>query len=322
MRNKVITKQLIEGIVRNDNSSYVDSVDEKVGGLVREAVKDLSTMVSYVSTSNVILQSANELLSGAMTDNSRFVYFLGVDNVQIDLNTRKETRIWKNLKERIIYAWRTRGSKKRAQKRLKKAAEKQNNITQKVTFDPSKYSLFNLSEDLQGTFSKYLSNTTLIYLDGNVIRIVGKDDFGSNTQIIIYITLYDGEKFKYFLNKKEGYLDIDISKRVDALNDKIESVGDVLIDLIKIYNVLYFDVNNVMPNQIFVESLFCNCPNELFDNKDVYKSFVKIINYFTVRSIKDFKSIVSDQPIFKDKLCGNSAFGHSKLLSSLIDLKV
>jgi hypothetical protein len=320
MKSNSISKQMIEGIVRNDNSSYVDAIDEKVNLLMRDVITDLSTQVSYVSTKNVVLQSANELLSGAMTDNSRFVYFLGIDNVQIDLNTRKDSRIWKELKDKIIYAWRTRGSKKRAEKRMQKASAKQNN--KKVTFDPSKYSLFNLSADLQLTLSKNLTKTTLIYLDNNAIRIVGKEEFGSNTQIIIYVTLYDGEKFKYFLGKKEGYLDIDISKRINAINKKLYNVGDVLIDLIKIYNVLYFDVNNAMPNQIFVESLFCNCPEELFDSKDVYKSFVKIVNYFTVKSIKDFKSIISDKSIFKDKLCGNSAYGHSKLLNSLIDLQV
>lgn len=320
MRNNKLSKKIIEGIVRNDNSSFVNAIDKQVEELIIDAINDLSSKISYVSTKNVVLQPANELLSGAMTDNSRFVYFLGVDNVQIDLNTRKSTVFWKALKERVVYAWRTRGSRRRAEKRLKKAAERQEKKEQEFNFDPSKYNLFNLTEDLQKAVSNYLSKTTLIYLEGNVLQIVGKEDFGSNTQIIIYITLYDGEKFKYFLGKKEGYLKIDFQKRVNSLNEKIDKVGEVFVNMIKIYNVLYFDVNGVMPNQIFVESLFYNCPDELFDADDPYKTFVKIINYFTVKSSRNFKSIVSEFNIFKDKLCGNSSFGHSKLLNNLNEL--
>ncbi len=318
MKN-TLSKQLIDGIVRNDNTDFVDSVDGKVEQLVRESINDLSKMISYVNTKNVVLQPANELLNGAMTDNSNFVYFLGVDNVQIDLNTRKSAKFWKDLKDRIIYAWYARGSTKRAQKRLKKASEKLDK--KQISFDPSKYNIFDLAADLQQTFSKYLTKTSLIYMEGNRLRIVGKEDFGSNTQIIIYITIFDGEKFKYFRGRKEGYLDLDFSKRINALNEKIEKVGNVYIDLIKVYNVLYFETNNMIPNQIFVESLLWNVPDELFDDSDAYKTFVKIVNFFTIKSIKNFKSIASNQPLFNDKVCGNCAFGHSKLLNKLNELK-
>ena len=322
MKNKAISKQMIERIVSNDNSSFVDNISSKVEGLVGSAISDLAQKISYINVKNVILQPMNELMTGAMTDNSKFVYFLGIDNVQIDLNTSKSTRFWKDLKAKVIHAWRTRGSAKRARKRMQKLSEKEALKPHEIVFDPSKYDLFNLTEDLQNAFTKYLSNTSMIYIDGNQLKIIGKDDFGSNTQIIIYVTLYDGENFKYYLGQRQGYLEININSRIDAINKKLENVGEVFFDILKVYNVLYFEVNNVLPNQIFAESLICNSPDELFVPDDAYKSFVKIINYFTVKFIKDFKSIATNKPLFEDKLAGNYAFGHSKLMNYLNDITI
>ena len=113
MRRGAITRGLIESIVRNDNIEYIDAVDEKMKAIVSNAVEDLSKQISYVNLNNVILQPANELLNGAMTDNSKFVYFLAVDNAQIDLNTSRSSRFWKNFKNRIVYAWNNRKVKKK-----------------------------------------------------------------------------------------------------------------------------------------------------------------------------------------------------------------
>lgn len=321
MRRGAITRGLIESIVRNDNIEYIDAVDEKMKAIVSNAVEDLSKQISYVNLNNVILQPANELLNGAMTDNSKFVYFLAVDNAQIDLNTSRSSRFWKNLKNRIVYAWNNRKVKKKVSKRKKKQEEESLQEV-KISFDPANYNIYNLAEDLQTAIAKYMLPTTLLYLNDNRITVVGKEDFGSNTQIVLILVLYDGEKFKYFVNKKQGYISVDFSTRIQSLNEKIERVGGVFVDVLKILNVLYYDINNYMPNQIFMESVLYNCPDDLFEENEAYKTFVKIINYLSMHSMREFKSVENpENSIFKDKLCGNSASGFARLLHHLTNMK-
>ena len=321
MRRGELTRGLIESIIRNDNIEYVDAVDEKIKAIVSNAVEDLSKQISYVNLNNVILQPANELLNGAMTDNSKFVYFLAVDNAQIDLNTSRSSRFWKNFKNRIIYAWNNRKVKKKVSRRKRRKAE-ESFQQEKFNFDPANYNIYNLAEDLQTALSKYMLPTTILYLNDNRLTIVGKEDFGSNTQIVLILVLYDGEKFKYFVNKKRGYISVDFTERIQSLNEKIDRVGGVFIEVLKIFNVLYYDVNNYTPNQIFMESVLYNCPDNLFEKNEAYKSFIKIINYLSMHSLKEFKSVENHKnTIFKDQLCGNTATGFARLLSQLSNIK-
>ena len=88
----------------------------------------------------------------------------------------------------------------------------QNNIAK--SFDINKYTIYNLTEDIQNTIINYLSETSMVYLNNNVLQIIGKDDFGSNTKIIIYVLSYDGNYFKYYDGKKKGYINININNRL------------------------------------------------------------------------------------------------------------
>lgn len=314
----VINKALIEGLLRQNNEDYTNSIDDLVRRIVGTAIDELSHKNAFVSLNNVILEPANELLTGGFTDNSKFVYFLGVDNAQIELNTQKYNDTWKKIKQRIVYAWKNRKIKKKKKRRKKEVIE-----APKVNldFDPAKYNLINLCVDLQRTMAQYLSISSIIYNENNTLRIIGKDDFGSNTQIIIIPVIYDGEKYKYFLGHKKGYLNIDLDLRIAIIQNKLEKVGAGLIDMIKIFNVLYFDANRSMPNQIFIESLLCACPDNLF-GEDSYLTFVKVLNYLTMTDLKEIKSIVNlDKTIITDILCGNSVYGFKKMANKLLDLQ-
>lgn len=311
-----LNKGLIEGIIRQNNEEYTRSIDQLVRNLLGTSIEDLSHKNAFVSLENVVLEPVNELLTGGFTENSKFVYFLGIDNAQIELNTIKNKEIWKHIKERIIYAWKNRNPKKKRRKKNKYEAPKPNR-----DFDPAKYNLSNLSTDLQYTAAKYLSVTSLIYNENGKLRIIGKDDFGSNTQIIIIPTIFDGEKFKYFIDHKKGFIDVDLFARKEALAKKFEKAGNLLVNLVKIFNVLYFEANSSMPNQIFVESLLCACPDNLF-SEDPYKAFVKVLNYLTMTDLKQIKSIANpDKTIATDALCGNCVYGFRKMSNKLLDLQ-
>ena len=74
-----------------------------------------------------------------------------------------------------------------------------------------------------------------------------------------------------------------------------------------------------MPNQIFIESVLYSVPNELFVGNDIYKVFLKIINYIAVRNTNTIQSINdATKNINNDITCGNCAFYFSRMLNMLI----
>lgn len=313
-----ISKELINNIANQENKQYIKQINKIVNNLVGESVAKLSEKISYISLKNVILQPANELISGAIIDNSLFVYFLGVNSPQLQLNTQRKTNAWKNFKERLKWVWQNRKTilKKRRRKRKKK---KELERMEQFKFDPTKYNIYNLTEDMQYAMANFLTETSLIYLYNNKLEIVGKEDFGANTKIVIYLVCYDDVNFKYFAGRKKGFIDINFDNRIDTLQNKINEVGTNFVKMLKIFNYLFYNANSYNANQIFMESVLCSIPNELFSGQEIYKVFMKIVNYISIKSLKDVKSITDNKTsIFKDIRCQNNGIGFNKMMSTII----
>ena len=318
-----ISKELIYNLANQENNKYVRQINKKINTIIAESIARLSEKISYISLKNTILQPANELITGAITDNSVFAYFLGINSQQLQLNTQRKTNFWKNFKERLKFAWQNRKTilKKRRRKRKKKnksPQQEQDNNTLK--FDPIQYNIYNMTEDIQSAIVYYLSETSLVYLYNNRLEIIGKDDFGANTKIIIYVVSFDGTNFKYYAGRKKGYIDVNFNNRIQNLENKIKAVGNNFIKMLKIFNYLYYNTNGYQANQIFMESVLCYIPDELYKNDDIYKVFLKIINFILLKSIKNVNSIMDDKTsIFKDVLCQNNGIGFNKMINSIVN---
>ena len=315
-----ISKELIVSIAEQENIKYIKNISKKLNMILSSALKKMSEKISYVNLDNIILQPVNELMSGALVDNSDFIYFLGIKNAQLEMNTARKIPLWQNIVNRFKFAWENRKSSKRKKRkklfRRKKEAKTMNLSDYK--FDPSKYNIYNLTEDLQNAIIEYLSASSIVYLNGNLLQIIGKEDFGSNVQILIYLVSYDGNKFKYYAGKKLGYKEIDVQNRYNILQEKINNIGDNFLKIIKILNSLYYNVNRYIPNQVFIESIVASCPEDFFIGDDIYKIFLKIINYFTIKTLKNVKSINDpSKTIHQDDVCGNCMFGFNKMLNMI-----
>ena len=194
---------------------------------------------------------------------------------------------------------------------------------QLIKFDPSKYTIYNLTEDLQNCLLNYLSETSLVYMNGNLLHIIGKDDFGANTKIYVYVVNYDGNVFKIHDEKKHDFKCVDINERLNILEEKISNVGDNFIKILKIFNSLYYNINGYMCNQIIMESILCHCPDKLYQGNDIYKSFIKILNFVSIKSLKDVKSVNNkDLTIFQDELCNSKdVIGFNKMINRMLNNK-
>ena len=315
-----INEDLIKTITNQNKDKFLKNRNKTVNTLVALSVDALSKKVSYINTKNVILQPVNELINDSYVDNSNCVYFLGIENAQLELNSTKKLNIWKNFKYRLVYAWKNRKVFKRKRRfwRKRKINKDEGNL-EKIKFDPAKYSMFNLAEDLQTSMVNFLTETSIIELKDTMLKIIGKDDFGSTASIIIYLVSYSNGKFKYFLPNKRGFVELDINSRVNKINEKITAVGPNFVDVLKVFNTLYYNINSHMPNQIFMESLLCSVPNELFEGNDIYKVFKKIINYVSIRSLSSIQSINdSSKNICNDNVCGNCAIYFNKMVNLVI----
>lgn len=311
MAKITLSKNLINSIASQNNEVYIEKTQSLVKEIVSASITNLTEKISYVTDKNVVLQPVNELLSGAFCDNSQFIYFLGIENAQLEINTSKSTDFWRNFLQRFKTAWANRKKKKSRRKKKKKTEEKEIQNPQ----DMAKYSIYSLTADFQQALANQVSETTIIYLNSNQISIVGKDDFGANTKIKIYLVNYNSEVFRYYAGKKKGFIDININNRCNALNLKIEKTGEEFITILKIFNMLFYNSNNRLPNQVFMESILYSVPDELFKGEDIYGIFVKIVNFLSIKTIKNISSINNPaKTIFTDEICGADAYGFTKMM--------
>ena len=315
-----VSKGLILSIASQDNKKFVKNINTNVNELLTLSIDALSKKVSYINIKNVVLQPANEILNNSFLNNSNCIYLLGIDNPQLEINSTKQLNLWRNFKERLKFAWQNRKSTKRKRKRLfqRKKYVEQDSKPRDIKIDSNKYSVFDLAEDLQNSLVNFLSETTLIKKRDSIIEIYGKDDFGSTSVIVLYLMSYSDGIFKYFKPDKRKNIEIDINSRMNAITSKSKLVGVNFTKMLKIYNMLYYNVNGKIPNQILIESILCACPENLFEGKDIYKVFLKISNYFLVQSIRNVKSINNlEKSIYDDVVCGYDAADFMKMLRNI-----
>ncbi len=313
-----VTKELINSIVRQDHEKYLKKLNKAVNQVLTASIEALSKKVSYINVKNVVLQPVNEVLNNSFIDNSSCKYFLGIDNAQLELNTIKSTNFLRNFKERFKYAWENRKLlKKKRRKTRRKRKEEENKITN-IKFDPSKYTMYNLSEDLQNCICSVLTETSLIGLKDCKISILGRDDFDCNTEIILYLVSKNDEIYKFYSSNKKGFIEVNIDKRIDLISKKLKETGDNLTQILKIFNTLFYNVNGKMPNQIYLESVLYYVPSNLYQGDDIYKIFLKIVNFLKLKSIRNIKSINdSSKNINDDIVCGNCGLEFNKVLNLL-----
>ena len=307
-----LNRTLIEQLNESSNKTFVENVNNLVYNLVSSAVENLAQKSPFVIPQKCVLIPVNEICTGAFTQLSEFDYFLGIDNPQIEMNTKTQKNFWK-------YAWREfKASWRLGRKKYKKKKEKEEPRPQIL----EKYQLSHFRHDVVESLAEFLSETSVIYEYGRHFSIVGSQDFGTNIKINIYVSSFDipSAIFKLYTEKRNKFFSVNFGSRFDNLEYKTQSCGEIFNDMIKIFNALYSKNYNRVPNQILVESLLFNCPNVLFDKTDTYKTFVNVANYIRVSSPNSFASICDPhKTIFKEKLIvsTNEQVEFSKIINML-----
>lgn len=313
-----LNKDLIEGLKDSTNMGFVDSLNFTTFSLVDQALKDLSLKSSFIQPEKAYFMPVNEIYLRAMTSQSQFTYFLGISNTEIELNSLDKKHYFKNFWKRVVRAWKSTRKKKKKKKKSYEVQPVVNVIKEKYTVD-------DLKTDFIYYLSKLISPSSIIYEYEDHISIIGKEDFGSNVKINIFITMYDEKNgiFKMYNGRKNKFYDVDLNERFKNLNNKIATCEN-FVNVIKIYNSLYSRVYSTVPNQILIESLVFNCPDILFEH-DVYQTFLNVSNYIRMTDVDALRSICDNsKPIFKEKLIidAGAQVQFSKLIKILDNYKV
>lgn len=312
-----LSKDLIEGLRDSTNLEFVNNLNFTVFSLVDQALKDLSNKSSFIQPEKAYFMPVNEIYTGATTSQSAYAYFLGIANTEIELNSTDKKHFFKNFWKRIVRAWKMSKKKK---KKKKKIEERTLTVVTK-----EKYTIDDLRNDFVYYLSNLISTSSIIYEYEDHIMVVGKEDFGTNVKINIYITMYDEKNgvFKMYNGRKNRYYDVDLNERFKNLANKMESCEN-FVNMIKIYNSIYSRAYSKVPNQILIESLVYNCPAVLFEH-DVYQTFLNVSNYIRMIDVDALRSICDNsKSIFKEKLIidAGAQVEFSKLIRILDNYKI
>ncbi len=316
MKN-LLNKDLIEGLNASSNQDFQEKVNTLVFQLVNSVIEDLSEKSPFIQADKCVIFPANEVYLGTFSQLSEYDYFLGIDNLQIQMNSKLRKNHLKYIWREFKANWRI-GRKKKYKKRKDELIAPLGEV--------GKYKISDFRHDIVSTLAEKLSESSLIYENSNSISLVGSEDFGSNVRINIYIGCFETQTkiFKLFIERKNKFFDVNFGKRFEILDFKVQTCGRMFVNMIKIFNALYAKRYNRVPHQVLVESMICACPEILFDKRDVYKSFVNVANYVRLVDPKSINSICdTSKTIFDDPIITKTGqqVEYSKIISMLDDYK-
>ncbi len=312
---KVFDKETIEGFSYGVDLDIIEKSISELFLILENSMQDFRKSNPFVNENFKILL-VNEFYSGAVCPQSNLDVFLIINSPQIEINSIKLSKNWfVNIKNKIIKAYyaqkKVKINKKIKQKYL-------NDITKKINEDKSKYNINDFNKDILIHISKYIPNTSLVSLKQGIISITG-GLFAF--KINIYPVIDKFGSFNFYQPNKNKFVNIDFKYRFKNLEHLIEQCGKNVLKLIKIYNSLIYHINNKSNfNEILIESLIYNLPNEIFNKNNIYEIFVFSVNFFLNKNISILKSICDDSILIKEEklIEDNDINTFLKILSSII----
>lgn len=309
----LLTRELVESLNSTTNNQFVESINEKVSNLVSNAINDISEKSPFVRVDKCVFLPVNEASTGAVAQLSQYSYFFGIENPQIATNSTQKKNVWKNFWREFRANWRI------GRKKYKKVKVSNTNLQ---PADVGKYQLSDLRHDCFKVMMDYLDTSTILTEYPDHISIVGSEDFGTGVKVNIYICCYEeaDNVFKLPYKNKNKFFDINFGQRFENIQSKIERCGKVVVDVLQVYNALYSRSYNKIPNQILLEGLIFNCPDRLFDNNDLYKTFVNVSNYIRICDAGEFVSPCdTNVKLFKEPIItrNSSQVDFSKIMAMI-----
>lgn len=291
-----LSQSLIKNFVKFTNQTPFENAYERVGTIINSAMNTIMSRNPFINKYKLVI--ANEALSGSAVSGSTLDIFLILDAPQIELNFIQKqggrlklgiTNFLKAFKDNFKLIKRKKHNKKRLQKEESKLIKTEN------------YNIANFYRDLQIQLCKELCETTTVFHATNHLKVMGKEEFGVEVSIFPVFISSQNEIGIYNIRNKKRQV-VNFRYRYENLDKKNSKTKNIYKLIIRIFNNLYYNVYKYVPNQIFVESLIYNVPNEYFSS-DIYNTMIKIVNFLKNSAMQNFVSICDDSiSIYKEPL--------------------
>lgn len=271
------------------DSEIYDNAYNKICSLLALATEEICKNKPVITSYDFSI--LNECLTFSETQATSLDIAFVIKSPYIEINSRKIKRNtikywWKNFKISWSASW-----KKKKKKKLE--------ITPKVVIvqDITKYDLTAFKNELTDKLSKYITDESMIEICPTYLKIVGKD-FGINVNV--YILLDNStDMLKLYNTQTQNFILFSLGKRQKKISQKLTETNEQVVKYMRIFNNLYFFYMQTLPNQIILESVVCNCPNDLFVKNDNNQLFLNLTNYIAMHNILNIKSVTDEQELCK-----------------------
>ncbi|MBE7074408.1 MAG: hypothetical protein E7376_00280 [Clostridiales bacterium] len=290
-------KSLIKEFSKDTNLNAFNHAYNVISQYIDEVINTIKQRNPYII--NYELYVANEVFTGVEYFNSSLDLFLLVDAPQIELNFVNKRH--SKFKNNLIQYWNYFKANFKLFSSRKKKGEQVIKQTNKKVLNLQDYDIEVLLYDLFSELTKLLYKESKLYIDTKKISIVGKEEFGVDINIYpVFIT--DTNSFCLYNTSTSKKIIIDFYERFDNIEIKDIKTQGYFKQQIKIFNNLYWNLFQQKPNQIFIESLLFDCPNELFAQDETITT-INIINYLKNSTMQNKKSICNTNiSLFKEPL--------------------
>ncbi len=317
MKNDIILdKNYIEQLSQPINPIYSQNVFNYVCEKFDFALKDIIKQSPVIS--NYDFKIVNECATQTQTQSSSLDIFLSIKSPKLEMSVIKLNKnIFKKFFNKIKIAYLESKEEKKQKKRKRKTKQNSDNniLLKKTNYTYEQYNINDFKKDLLQNLVKYFSNETILFITKYGITLESKNELGMTVNV--YIIIENGKKYKIFNSESYKLTTIDFGERLSNFDVKNYETNYNYQKAIRLFNSLYVNIMNYSINQIYIESLLYSCPNKLFEGS-TYEMFLKILNYITIESNLNCKSITNENiNVLNDNLAIINLYDFNKFLKIL-----
>lgn len=301
MKRKIFDESLITSISKPLDSSYMSNAYGYMCECLEKSISNIIKKRPIINDFGV--EIVNECKNFAEGENSSLDIFVKIQAPTLELDCYNLNKnFFKKVSKNFINAWHlAKSEKKKSRRKRKKEKNKEKNENTKII---TKYTLLSLKTDIVNELVNYFTDETFFSILGNSIFIYSKDELGVN--INLYLVFGMEEEYKLFNTTTYKLSYIDFKERTQNFDKKYNKIGENYISILRIINELFNKIIGHYPNQILIESILFNLPNEIFENDNIYNVFICVVNYidFNLTNLLKFKSIIDqNEKIENQELC-------------------
>ncbi len=300
-QNFSFDKSYIDTFANGINSSYAINAYTRLINILSNAMNEICAKKPVVT--GYECEIVNECLTNSETQNSSLDVFMSIKSPQLELELIKFNKnLLKKFFTRLKLSWKNATYKP---KRRNKRKKQQNSIENDKILTKT-YTFSSFKNELMINLANYFTDKTMLYINNFGITILCAEDLGMN--INLYIGFSNGEKYTLYDEKNIKLIYVEFKDREKNILAKNKSTKGKFVSALRIFNGLYRNIYTKAINQILLESVLYNCPDDLFVEDTNFNMLVKLLNFINCNTMQNFSSITDIQKtISQDNLITQSA---------------